>query len=90
MKAQRLSPQQQKTQLQLDKISAAFRQHFQTGNYQQAMREALKAHKLAPKSTAPLSDAATAAVKAGLWNEAGSGALCQAGVATRSAPHQCL
>lgn len=42
MKAQRLSPQQQKTQLQLDKISAAFRQHFQTGNYQQAMREALK------------------------------------------------
>ena len=70
MKAQRLSPQQQKTQLQLDKISAAFRQHFQTGNYQQAMREALKAHKLAPKSTAPLSDAATAAVKAGLWNEA--------------------
>ena len=70
MKAQRLSPQQQKTQLQLDKISAAFRQYFQTGNYQQAMREALKAHKLAPKSTAPLSDAATAAVKAGLWNEA--------------------
>ena len=70
MKAQRLSPQQQKTQLQLDKISAAFRQYFQIGNYQQAMREALKAHKLAPKSTAPLSDAATAAVKAGLWDEA--------------------
>ena len=70
MQTRRLTPQQQKTQLQLDKISAAFRQNFQAGNYPQAMQEALKAHKLAPKSTAPLSDAATAAVKAGLWEEA--------------------
>ena len=69
MKQARLSPQQQKMQAQLDKISAAFHRHFDAGHYPAAMKEALKAHQIVPKAVAPLSDAATSAVKAGLWAE---------------------
>lgn len=38
--------------------------------YAEAMGEALRAHKLIPQAVAPLSDAATAAVKGGLWQDA--------------------
>lgn len=69
MKPAKLNPQQAKLQHQLDKIAHAFHQHFAAGNYVAAMREALKAHKLMPKAVAPLNDAATAAVKASLWDE---------------------
>ncbi|WP_107688125.1 tetratricopeptide repeat protein [Neisseria wadsworthii] len=70
MKPKQLTPQQQKIQQQLNKISARFKEYSAAGEFQQAMKEALKAHKLAPNSTAPLSDAATMAVKSGLWDEA--------------------
>ncbi|MCS4534745.1 tetratricopeptide repeat protein [Neisseria montereyensis] len=65
----RLTPQQQKIQQQLDKISVAFRHYMAMEQYQQAVSEALKAHKLIPQAVAPLSDAATAAVKGELWQE---------------------
>lgn len=65
----KLTPQQQKIQHELDKISVRFRQYSAAGDFVAAMKEALKAHKLVPKSVAPLSDAATMAVKAGLWDE---------------------
>ena len=62
--------QLQKTQKQLNVISAAFRDYMATGRYVQAVAEALKAHKLIPAAVAPLSDAATAAVKADLMDDA--------------------
>ncbi len=64
-----LPPKLQKTQQQLDRISAVFKQHMAAGRYPEAVREAAKAHALIPKAVAPLSDAATAAVKGGLWQE---------------------
>lgn len=64
-----LPPKLRQTQQQLDKISAAFKQCMAEGRYAEAVREAAKAHKLLPKAVAPLSDAATAAVKGGLWQE---------------------
>ena len=69
MNHKRLNPQQVKLQYQLDKIAQAFRQYFAAGDYVAAMKEALKAHKLTPHALAPLSDAATAAVKGSLWDE---------------------
>lgn len=65
----KLTPQLQKMQKQLDQIAAAFRQQMAAGNYAQAAAEALRAHKLIPAAVAPLSDAATAAVKGGLWHD---------------------
>ncbi|QEY25551.1 tetratricopeptide repeat protein [Neisseria zalophi] len=65
----RLSLSQQKIQQQLDQISDAFHHYMAINQYQQALSEALKAHKLIPRAVAPLSDAATAAVKGGLWQE---------------------
>ena len=38
-------------------------------NYAQAAADAMRAHKLIPASVVPLSDAATAAVKGGLWDD---------------------
>ena len=70
MKPKRLTPQQLKTQQQLDRISSAFKQAMAAAQYPQAMQEALRAHKLIPQAVAPLSDAATAAVKGSLWHEA--------------------
>ncbi len=70
MKPKRLTPQQLKTQQQLDRISSAFKQAMAAAQYPKAMQEALRAHKLIPQSVAPLSDAATAAVKGSLWHEA--------------------
>ncbi|TFU43657.1 hypothetical protein E4T99_04750 [Neisseria sp. WF04] len=64
-----LPPKLQKTQQQLDRISAEFKQHMAAGRYREAVCEAVKAHALIPKAVAPLSDAATAAVKGGLWQE---------------------
>lgn len=64
-----LPPKLQKTQQQLDRISAAFKQYMADGRYPEAVCEAAKAHALIPKAVAPLSDAATAAVKGGLWQE---------------------
>ncbi|MDO4640778.1 MAG: hypothetical protein Q4A84_03620 [Neisseria sp.] len=69
MKPQRLTPQQQKIQHQLDKISARFQACSAAGDFPAAMRESLKAHKLIPKAIAPLSDAASMAVKSSLWAE---------------------
>ncbi|WP_234395234.1 tetratricopeptide repeat protein [Neisseria weaveri] len=65
----KLSPQLQKIQKKLDVISAAFRQYMDRQQYREAVLEAVKAHKLIPKSVVPLSDAATAAVKGSLWDE---------------------
>lgn len=65
----RLPPKLQKVQQQLNHISASFLQYMATGDYRSALTEALKAHKLIPQSVAPLSDAATAAVKGGFWQE---------------------
>lgn len=70
MKPKRLTPQQLKTQQQLDRISSAFKQAMAAAQYPQAMQEALRAHKLISQAVAPLSDAATAAVKGSLWHEA--------------------
>lgn len=67
MKPKRLSPQQLKTQQQLDRISAAFKKAMAENRFADAMNEALRAHKLIPQAVAPLSDAATAAVKGGMW-----------------------
>ena len=69
MNKPRLTQQQQKLQKQLDMISTKFKRHMAAGQYQQAMQEATRAHKLIPKSTVPLSDAATAAAKGGLWED---------------------
>ncbi|MDO5640354.1 MAG: hypothetical protein Q4G28_10870 [Neisseria sp.] len=69
MKPKRLPPQQLKTQQQLDRISAAFKKAMAENRFADAMNEALRAHKLIPQAVAPLSDAATAAVKGGLWQE---------------------
>ncbi|KPN74392.1 hypothetical protein [Neisseria sp. 74A18] len=65
----RLPPKLQKIQQQLDRISASFLHYMDAGDYRNALTEALKAHKLIPQSVAPLSDAATAAVKGGFWQE---------------------
>lgn len=62
--------QLQKIQKQLDIISAAFKKNMAAGNYAQAAADAMRAHKLIPASVVPLSDAATAAVKAGLFQDA--------------------
>ncbi|UOO82715.1 hypothetical protein LVJ83_04425 [Uruburuella testudinis] len=69
MKPKRLTQQQLKIQQQLDRISAAFKQNMAAGRFAEAMHDALRAHKLIPQAVAPLSDAATAAVKGGLWQE---------------------
>ena len=65
-----LTPKLQKIQMQLDSISASFRRHMAAENYAQAAADAMRAHKLIPASVVPLSDAATAAVKGGLWDDA--------------------
>ena len=65
-----LTPKLQKIQMQLDSISASFRRHMAAENYAQAAADAMRAHKLVPASVVPLSDAATAAVKGGLWDAA--------------------
>lgn len=65
-----LTPKLQKIQMQLDSISASFRRHMASENYAQAAADAMRAHKLIPASVVPLSDAATAAVKGGLWDDA--------------------
>lgn len=70
MKNKRTSSQLQKIQKQLDIISAAFKKNMAAGNYPQAAADAMRAHKLIPASVTPLSDAATAAVKAGLYQDA--------------------
>lgn len=61
--------QLQKIQNQLDLISTAFKQNMAAENYAQAAADAMRAHKLIPASVVPLSDAATAAVKAGLFQD---------------------
>ncbi|PSJ79975.1 tetratricopeptide repeat protein [Neisseria iguanae] len=66
----KLTFQLQKIQKQLDIISVAFKKNMAAGNYAQAAVEAMRAHKLIPASVTPLSDAATAAVKAGLFQDA--------------------
>ena len=66
----KLTPQLQKVQKQLDIISSAFKKNMAAGNYAQAAAEAMRAHKLIPASVTPLSDAATAAVKGGLFQDA--------------------
>ena len=70
MKPRKAIPQKAKLQQQLDAVSAAFKQHMAAGRYQEAIQQALAAHRLIPKAVAPLSDAATAAVKGGLWQDA--------------------
>lgn len=65
----RLPPKLHKIQQQLNRISTSFLQHMAAGDYRRALAEALNAHKLIPQSAAPLSDAATAAVKGGFWQE---------------------
>lgn len=60
----------QKTQQKLNLISAAFKKSMAAENYAQAAAQAMQAHKLIPASVVPLSDAATAAVKGGLWQDA--------------------
>lgn len=69
MKKKTLTPQLQKAQKQLDAISVNFKQAMQAGDFRRAMQEAARAHKLIPKSVVPLSDAATAAAKGGMWAE---------------------
>lgn len=69
MSAKRLSSHSQKLQKQLDALSKNFHAAIAAGKFQEAYREALKAHRLIPKSVVPLSDAATAAVKASMWHE---------------------
>lgn len=66
----KLTPQLQKVQKQLDIISTAFKKNMAAGNYAQAAAEAMRAHKLIPASVTPLSNAATAAVKGGLFQNA--------------------
>lgn len=70
MRNRRIPSKQPNIQPLLDKASAAFKQHLAAGRYAEAMQEALKAHRLIPKAVVPLSDAATAAVQAGLWPQA--------------------
>lgn len=66
----KLTPQLQKLQKQLDLISADFKKNMAEKNYAQAAADAMRAHKLIPASVIPLSDAATAAVQAGLFQDA--------------------
>lgn len=59
----------QKIQNRLDVLSKNFRMLMASGAFQEAYEQAINAHRLIPKSVLPLSDAATAAVKGGLWHE---------------------
>lgn len=60
----------QKLQLQLDVIFRQFHQYYAQGNYQEAIKSALSAHRLVPQNPKPLSDAATCAIYLEQWDKA--------------------